>query len=86
MSAGAYYNHGRLTLAPVSSSSEETTMINEIGGGVGFRFPMRKGRSVLMLALGYSSIGTVDLLRRDVFTVGISIGSCERWFVKRKYN
>ena len=86
VSAGAYYNHGRLTLAPVSSSSEETTMINEIGGGVGFRFPMRKGRSVLMLALGYSSIGTVDLLRRDVFTVGISIGSCERWFVKRKYN
>ena len=86
VSAGVYYNQGRLALAPAGSGSNETTLINETGGGLGFRLPMRKGRSVLMLALGYSSLGTVDLLRRDVFTVGISIGSCERWFVKRKYN
>ena len=86
VSAGIYYNHGRLALAPASSTSNEPTLINEMGVGMGFRLPMRKGRSVLMLALGYSSLGTVDLLRRDVFTVGISIGSCEHWFVKRKYN
>lgn len=86
ITAGLYYNHGRLALAPATSTDDEPTLINEMGGGLGFRLPMRKGRSVLMLALGYSSLGTTDLLRRDVFTVGISIGSCERWFVKRKYN
>lgn len=86
VSAGLFHNHGRLALAPAAVGSAEPTLINETGGGVGFRLPMRKGRSVLMFSLGYSSIGTADLLRRDVLTVGISIGSCERWFVKRKYN
>jgi hypothetical protein len=47
---------------------------------------MRKGRSVLTLSVAYSSFGNLDLLRRDVFTVGLSVGSCERWFAKRKYN
>lgn len=86
VSAGLYHNHGRLALAPVAGNPDQPTIINEMGCGLGFRLPMRKGRSVLTLALGYSSIGTAQLLRRDVFTVGLSIGSCERWFVKRKYN
>ena len=86
VSAGLYHNHGRLALAPVAGNPDQPTIINETGCGLGFRLPMRKGRSVLTLALGYSSIGTAQLLRRDVFTVGLSIGSCERWFVKRKYN
>ena len=60
--------------------------INETGCGLGIRLPMRKGRSILTLSVGYSSLGTADLLRRDVVTFGISVGSCERWFVKRKYN
>ena len=41
---------------------------------------------LLTLALGYSSFGDASLLRRDTFTFGIAVGSCERWFVKRKYN
>ena len=86
VSAGLYHNQGRLALAPVAGNPDQPTIINETGCGLGFRLPMRKGRSVLVLALGYSSIGTAQLLRRDVFTVGLSIGSCERWFVKRKYN
>ena len=86
VSAGLYHNHGRLALAPAAGNPDQPTIINETGCGLGFRLPMRKGRSVLTLALGYSSIGTAQLLRRDVFTVGLSIGSCERWFVKRKYN
>ena len=86
VSAGLYHNHGRLALAPVAGNPDQPTIINETGCGLGFRLPMRKGRSVLTLALGYSSISTAQLLRRDVFTVGLSIGSCERWFVKRKYN
>ena len=86
VSAGLYHNHGRLALAPVAGNPDQPTIINETGCGLGFRLPMRKGRSVLTLALGYSSIGTAQRLRRDVFTVGLSIGSCERWFVKRKYN
>ena len=60
--------------------------LNEWGVGAGVSLPMRKGRSVLNISAAYSSMGTVDLLRRDVFTVGISVGSCESWFVKRKFN
>ena len=84
ITAGVYHNHGKLTLQPAASS--EPVGINETGCGLGFRFPMRKGRSVLTVNVGYSSMGTADLLRRDVVTFGISVGSCERWFVKRKYN
>ena len=47
---------------------------------------MRKGRSVLNLSLSYSSFGTPDLLQRNMITFGLSIGSCESWFVKRKFN
>lgn len=79
---GVHYESGRLSLA----LSDGNYLLNEAGAGVGFAFPMRKGKSVLNLSFGYSSFGTADLLRRDCFTVGLSIGSCERWFVKRKYN
>ena len=82
ISAGVYYNSGRLAL----EVDNQSYALNEVGGGLGFSLPMRKGRSVLTLALGYSSFGNIDLLRRDCLTMGISIGSCERWFVKRKYN
>lgn len=78
---GGYYNKGRLTLDMAESGA-----LDEIGCGVGFALPMRKGRSVLNISAGYSSFGNIDLLRRDCFTVGLSVGSCERWFVKRKYN
>jgi hypothetical protein len=83
ISAGFYYNSGRLALELVDGTGYH---LNEGGGGMGFSLPMRKGKSVLRLSLAYSSFGNIDLLRRDVFTVGISIGSCERWFSKRKYN
>jgi len=84
--AGAYYNKGRLAL---NMSGYEN--LDEIGCGLGFALPMRKGRSVLNISMGYSSfgpgVGADDpSLRRNCFTVGLSVGSCERWFVKRKYN
>ena len=82
ISAGVYYNSGRLAL----EVGDQQYSLDEIGGGFGFSLPMRKGRSVLNLAMGYSSFGNIDLLRRDCLTIGISVGSCERWFVKRKYN
>jgi len=47
---------------------------------------VRKGRSILSLSLGYSSYGNASILRRDVFTFGLSVSSCESWFVKRRYN
>lgn len=62
------------------------TGIDEYGLGVGVTLPMRKGRSAVHLAAGYSRFGSSDLLVRDCLTVGISFGSCENWFVKRKYN
>lgn len=82
ISAGVYYNSGRLALEVAGQHYR----LDEIGGGVGISLPMRKGRSVLNLAVGYSSFGSSDLLRRDCVTVGVTVGSCERWFVKRKYN
>lgn len=56
------------------------------GIGAGISMPMRKGQSLLTFSMSYNSIGTAEVLRRDVFTLGIAISSCERWFVKRKYN
>lgn len=82
ISAGVYYNSGRLAL----EVGDKQYTLDEIGGGMGISLPMRKGRSQLTLALGYSSFGNKELLRRDCLTVGLSIGSCERWFVKRRYN
>lgn len=82
ISAGVYYNSGRLAL----QATEGIQRMNEMGGGMAFRLPMRRGRSLLTLALGYTSFGELDVLRRDLFTVGISISSCESWFVKRKYD
>ena len=79
--AGVYYNIGKLTLEMPSA-----TRLDEKGCGLGVALPMRKGRSVLNLSLGYSSYGNLDLLRRDCLTIAISVGSCERWFMKRKYN
>jgi hypothetical protein len=82
ISAGVYYNSGRLAL----EVANQLYTLDEIGGGMGFCLPMRKGRSVLTLSLGYASFGNTELLRRDCLTFGLTIGSCERWFVKRKYN
>lgn len=61
-------------------------IINEFGGGFGLTFPMRKGRSQITVSFDFSTMGTTDVLRNNRFTIGISIGTCESWFVKRKYN
>ena len=81
-SAGFHYEGGKLQL----SIGDKQYSLNEWGLGAGMALPMRKGRSVLNLTVAYSSFGTADLLRRNVVSFGISIGSCESWFVKRKYN
>lgn len=83
ISAGLYYNSGRLAIELADGTAYS---LNEVGGGMGITLPMRKGKSALTLSLAYSSFGNISLLRRDIFTMGISIGSCERWFSKRKYN
>lgn len=82
MSVGMHYNRGRLA---VTVDGQDYTL-DQFGGGLGFTLPMRKGKSVLTLSMGYASFGTVDLLRRDVLTFGLGVGSCERWFQKKKYN
>lgn len=82
-SAGAHYESGRLQMQMTDGKDYK---LNEWGIGAGLSLPMRKGRSVLNISAAYSSMGTVDLLRRDVFSIGVSVGSCESWFVKRKFN
>lgn len=54
--------------------------------GAGATFPMRKGRSQLTLTVNYSSLGDNDIMQRRCFIIGIAVSSCDRWFVKRKYN
>lgn len=81
-SAGAHVEQGSMYL----NQNGETRRIDEWGVGLGATLPMRKGRSLLTLSLGYSSFGTVDILQRNTVTFGIAVSSCERWFVKRKYN
>lgn len=81
-SCGFHYEYGKLQLQTAGTQY----CINEWGLGAGMSLPMRKGRSVMNLSVNYSSMGTIDLLRRNCVTFGISIGSCETWFMKRKYN
>lgn len=68
------------------SLSEGDYTVNEAGVGAGMSLPMRKGRSLLTLSVAYSTFGSSDVLMRECFTIGIAVSSCERWFVKRKYN
>lgn len=77
-SVGIHYETNKLSM--------ETAAMNEIGAGIGVKLPMRKGKSVINLAAGYSHLGQKSLMVRDCFVVGVSLGSCESWFVKRRYN
>mgnify|MGYP003290014018 CR=1 FL=1 len=78
-SAGCYREQGKLYLDPMQR-------LDEWGIGCGLSLPMRKGRSSLNISACYSRFGTAELLRHDIVSFGISIGSCETWFMKRKYN
>ena len=60
--------------------------LDERGIGAGATLPMRKGKSLLTLSVGYNSLGSRDVLQRNSLTFGIGVSSCERWFFKRKYN
>lgn len=82
VTGGVYYDRGSLGLLLPTGNYK----LDEYGVGVGCTFPMRKGRSRLQVSLSYSSFGDINLLRSNYFVVGISFGSCESWFVKRKYN
>ena len=81
-SLGAHLQNGVMHL-DLNASTER---IDEWGAGAGLVLPMRKGQSLLTLSVGYSSLGSKNILRRDTFTFGISVSSCEHWFFKRKYN
>lgn len=81
-SAGVHMEQGSLYL----ELNGAETRIDEWGIGLGATLPMRKGRSLLTLSLGYSSYGSTDILQRNTLTFGIAVSSCERWFVKRKFN
>lgn len=81
-SFGAHLTQGALHLT-VSGSDRS---LNEHGFGAGATLPMRKGKSLLTLSAGYSSLGSVDVLQHNTVTFGIAVSSCERWFFKRKFN
>lgn len=81
-SLGAHLEQGDLWLTLDGTEHR----IDEWGLGAGVTMPMRKGRSLLTLSVGYSSFGSLDVLQRNTFTVGIAVSSCEHWFFKRKYN
>lgn len=82
-STGFHYESGKLCLKMADNQAHS---LNEWGIGLGATLPMRKGRSALTLSLSYNNFGTAELLRRESFSFGISVGSCESWFMKRKYN
>ena len=81
-SLGAHLTQGALHL----NIGGTDCSIDERGIGAGASLPMRKGKSLLTLSAGYSSIGSRDVLQRNTLTFGIAVSSCERWFFKRKYN
>lgn len=63
-----------------------TVSVDEWGIGAGVLLPMRKGRSLLNISLGYSSLGSLDVLQRNCFSISIGVSSSEHWFFKRKYD
>ena len=81
-SLGAHLTQGALYLELDGTEHR----LDAWGLGAGLTLPMRKGRSLLTVSMGYNSMGSSDVLRHDTFTLGIAVSSCERWFVKRKYN
>lgn len=81
-SAGVHLENGAMRL----NINGRNEVIDAWGCGLGATLPMRKGRSLLTLSVGYRSFGNKDLLQQESLSFGISVSSCERWFVKRKYN
>lgn len=81
-SLGGHLTQGQLRLQLDGAEQR----LDAWGLGAGATLPMRKGRSLLTLSIGYASMGSADVLQRDTFTFGIAISSCEHWFFKRKYN
>jgi hypothetical protein len=81
-SLGAHAERGSMYL----SLADGEHQLNAWGLGAGMSLPMRKGRSLLTISVGYDNYGSSDVLMRESVTFGIAVSSCERWFVKRKYN
>jgi len=81
-SLGAHMEQGLVYV----TSTDGDKKVDRWGVGAGFSLPMRKGRSLLTISVDYSRMGDVDIMQRNCVTFGIAISSCERWFVKRKYN
>ena len=82
VSVGAHMEQGLMYMTTASGERR----VDQWGVGAGITLPMRKGRSLLTISVGYSSMGDKDIMRRESVTFGIAVSSCERWFVKRKYN
>lgn len=81
-SLGAHLEQGLVYV----TSADGDKRVDRWGIGAGFSLPMRKGRSLLTISVDYNRMGKADIMQRDCVTFGIAISSCERWFVKRKYN
>lgn len=81
-SLGAHMEQGSMYLELADGEHR----LDAWGVGAGMSLPMRKGRSLLTLSVGYDNYGSSDVLMRECVTFGIAVSSCERWFVKRKYN
>lgn len=87
VTAGLFFDRGKLSLALADANQQISNhRVNEYGGGIGFTLPMRKGRSILRLDLTYSRMGEPSILQRDCLSIGLSLSTADRWFVKRKYN
>ncbi|MBR1793112.1 MAG: hypothetical protein IJ764_05675 [Bacteroidales bacterium] len=84
LTGGIHYEKGKLSLDVSQTGNTET--LDEWGVGMGITFPMRKGRSQFVLSCAYTNFGETDLLCTETFSIGFTLSSNERWFVKRKYN
>ncbi len=82
VSVGAHMEQGLMYMTTASGERR----VDQWGVGGGITLPMRKGRSLLTISVEYNSMGDKEILQRRCVTFGIAVSSCERWFVKRKYN
>ena len=83
---GHYYRSALCTEIYSSTLSERNYSFDEMGVGMAIAFPMRRGKSQVVLNFNYTTFGTLDILKSNCFMIGLTLNSCEQWFVKRKYN
>ncbi|MDR0970855.1 MAG: hypothetical protein LBM25_00510 [Bacteroidales bacterium] len=76
---GVFYDSGMLEF--------NTKKINQYGVSLGIGFPIKKTNTMVNISFEYLKKGTTynNLIKEDIFRIGLSFSAKDLWFFKRKY-